>query len=728
MEENNNFIKNIKIRNFKSLRNDFEMKNLVDFGKINLIYGFNGNGKTTFSTALDLINNKEANFDYEINSKKNDNFKYKIIVYNNEFIKNNINFEKQIKRIYIGSENILNKSKLLNLENQKKETEDKKEKLENLIKQTKDILNVSYLNYYLKRFYNASMKQENFYNYLSYNNNERNFILTEEKENNYDDLFKEKEPTKIIKYSNFLKYFNNEYIDDINTNILSKNIINTTIEELENNNEAKNWVETGLNIYKKHNNEKCFFCGSIIKEDRILVLEKFFNKSFYEIKKDINDKKNEINLLIKNLNKEIDSIENLNKEIYFEFVQDFNYSLKKLKKSKKIYNKFLESIEKDLDFKLLNLDITNKFININIYKYIIQNLKLNINSINLIIMKNNKLIINKKKELEKAKKELMLSYCNKNNLFSNYKKYKEYETELEKENNNLTLITNEINKIKNETNNLAIKKLNEYIQAILPQFLIEEKIDTNDEKYFVLKRNGEIANSLSDGEKTIISFCYFLTLLEKNKEDKPIIVIDDPVSSLDNNFLFIIISKIKDKIKDKKIKQIFLLTHNFYFFYKIKELLIYLKNKNENIQIMEITKKQGNIIIQNNTFLENYQSEYRYIIEKINSYDNNNKEDNILFSMLIRKALEIFLDFKDNAKTLTEKFNNILQSFEDVEKDKFKPLLEMSNAIEHPENNCDGLSQNYFIFGPENIKNIKELFLNFIEEVDKEHFKAFYKK
>ena len=68
---------------------------------------------------------------------------------------------------------------------------------------------------------------------------------------------------------------------------------------------------------------------------------------------------------------------------------------------------------------------------------------------------------------------------------------------------------------------------------------------------------------------------YFYQLLKGSIEDSglsndKIIVIDDPISSLDSNVLFIVSNLIKEILKDcrnKKngIKQVFILTHNIYF-------------------------------------------------------------------------------------------------------------------------------------------------------------------
>ena len=95
---------------------------------------------------------------------------------------------------------------------------------------------------------------------------------------------------------------------------------------------------------------------------------------------------------------------------------------------------------------------------------------------------------------------------------------------------------------------------------------------------------GEIAENLSEGEKNFIAFLYFQQLVfgssnaDGEFKDK-IIVIDDPVSSMDSKALFVVGALVRKMIEicrnnaDNRnalvagnfIKQIFILTHNAYF-------------------------------------------------------------------------------------------------------------------------------------------------------------------
>lgn len=100
---------------------------------------------------------------------------------------------------------------------------------------------------------------------------------------------------------------------------------------------------------------------------------------------------------------------------------------------------------------------------------------------------------------------------------------------------------------------------------------------TVDSKLYQIQReDGTIAEAtLSEGEVTFITFLYFLQLCkgstnEETISDERILVIDDPICSLDSNVLFVVSSLIKEIIKAIKknegsIKQLILFTHNVYF-------------------------------------------------------------------------------------------------------------------------------------------------------------------
>ena len=101
--------------------------------------------------------------------------------------------------------------------------------------------------------------------------------------------------------------------------------------------------------------------------------------------------------------------------------------------------------------------------------------------------------------------------------------------------------------------------------------LIFEATETGDAGYYIKRSSSaEFAKSLSEGEKTAIALICFLSKLKEENFDlnSGIVVIDDPISSLDSNSVFQAFGSMKTEIK--QAKQVFILTHNFDFFKHIK--------------------------------------------------------------------------------------------------------------------------------------------------------------
>lgn len=114
-------------------------------------------------------------------------------------------------------------------------------------------------------------------------------------------------------------------------------------------------------------------------------------------------------------------------------------------------------------------------------------------------------------------------------------------------------------------------------------FSIREKAYTP-HVYEVVRPDGSIADNLSEGERNFIAFLYFYHQVKGSESPEGIlreriVVIDDPVSSMDSGALFIVSALVREMVeicennavggdpvnKDNSIKQIFILTHNAYF-------------------------------------------------------------------------------------------------------------------------------------------------------------------
>ncbi|WP_292766916.1 AAA family ATPase [Microbacterium sp. UBA3486] len=101
--------------------------------------------------------------------------------------------------------------------------------------------------------------------------------------------------------------------------------------------------------------------------------------------------------------------------------------------------------------------------------------------------------------------------------------------------------------------------------------------------YMLSRGDGEVKEqSLSEGERTFIAFLYYFHLLDGRTEgadDAPrvLAVIDDPISSLDSDVLFVVGTLVRQLIGraasgSDRIEQVLVLTHNVYFHKEIAHL------------------------------------------------------------------------------------------------------------------------------------------------------------
>lgn len=133
----------------------------------------------------------------------------------------------------------------------------------------------------------------------------------------------------------------------------------------------------------------------------------------------------------------------------------------------------------------------------------------------------------------------------------------------------------------------AVNRINARLESFGLEGFKIQKIETMQEQnahfYKIAHNEQEEADNtfkkLSEGEKTLISFLYFVEMcLGVDDADKDghagsrIIVIDDPISSLSFNLVFDVATLIKDLFltPDTEYQQILILTHHLYFLHELK--------------------------------------------------------------------------------------------------------------------------------------------------------------
>lgn len=177
----------------------------------------------------------------------------------------------------------------------------------------------------------------------------------------------------------------------------------------------------------------------------------------------------------------------------------------------------------------------------------------------------------------------------------------------------------------NEIINKEIKELEEgqseytdfmnYLNDVLESLGVHIKLILSEENYYLqhsLEESVLTIDDISEGEKNLLSLLYFYFELyidnqqEQLNEAIELIVVDDPISSLDDANKFYVLEIVKNMLDASK-PQIFVLTHSWDDFCQIT---YHYKNNDKSVGLFEIYK--------NST--KNFQSEIRVCCSKVSPY------------------------------------------------------------------------------------------------------------
>ena len=129
----------------------------------------------------------------------------------------------------------------------------------------------------------------------------------------------------------------------------------------------------------------------------------------------------------------------------------------------------------------------------------------------------------------------------------------------------------------------TVDKINQVLKSFgFTNFSMQVTSEDDETHYQIVRADGTLAKeTLSEGEANFITFLYFYFSLDGTMSTagtlgEKVIVIDDPVSSLDSNVLYIVSTLVKGICKDKILQQdsgftqLLLFTHNVYFYHELK--------------------------------------------------------------------------------------------------------------------------------------------------------------
>lgn len=600
-----------------------EDASLLDCKKINFIYGANGSGKTTIGNYLkDPKDNK-----FEYCSIEWDGQEREVVVYNRDF-RNKHFLQSKVPGVFtLGKATIEDINYLEDLKKKHEENltyldgfyKSKNKKVDELAQHNNkfiddvwdaiyktncDDFGDAFIGYRNSRQKFADKIKDNYKDYIANNS----LLTSDELKKKYISLVANK-PEKCL----FKKIDINTNLECIN-NIITDSIWNevvvgnkdVSISKLIVNLDNSDWVNKGRK-YIKSGSKICPFCQrETIDELFIKQLESFFdevyNKKLEKINLYIDEYKKETNFILENFNAILDdsnvvAIGHLDKNDYLnklsKLKECFDYNIQFMEKkvqepARKIFLQPHDDILKAINQILIKLE--NEIYN---HNTLVENYEkekeATIFDIWSTLIKNQKILID--------------TYFKKCTDFKNgIKALEDKIKQLEEANSNLN---KEI--VEKSRNITGVQPTVDEINRLLKSYgytnfkIVKSSSDEN--CYCIQRENGELAtNTLSEGEETFISFLYFMQYCKGSTNpdkvsNKKIMVLDDPVSSLDSTVLYIvssIVRKLEDDIRKGKgdVEQLFVLTHNV-FFHKEASFIDGRAEKNKDTYFWIIRKDDG---------------------------------------------------------------------------------------------------------------------------------------
>ncbi|WRG26504.1 AAA family ATPase [Helicobacter pylori] len=727
----------INIKKIKSLKAfcGLDTIEMGEFKHYNVIFGNNGCGKTSLTRAFELLipKNKHIEKYRTISADKSPSIEFecedgsykiepnsdigvppfKVEIYNSDFLHNNVPLNSEFGLKKLDDDTIILEGSVLGEEtkeiNQLKDFREKVEKRQKKIKDENDIENTliakqkSEIKKYdeeiekirkkmtsktiqialdeigINNFYKVS-KDKFKYQEDALTNLEKDFNELDEAMKKFDGLKEMELPKDDQTIKDKLKFLFSFDIDKEAGKVSEK--IKEHISKV-----GREFIEKGIKLQKEMLDNACPFCTQEIPHEIIQEYTSYFNE---EVKK-FNQDSLEMSGTLKKYFNQWNIKEILQSFEKFEpfMKKDFSKNKESLEKALEQIKVSLEKLQKEVD-KKEGVKNEKKFQEIDKKLLEIQeNIQKHVNETRKILNEKKK----QKEKLEKLKTELKEARIKKakHDSYDWQKIKKEAEIKLSVLNRGHERLNCLLEKIDNKLKKLYeqkrpdIEAINSYLKALnLPKYSLHED-------YRIVLNSDVLENSkaemiLSDGEKNTLAFAYFLARLKLfyKKEDlkKLVVVIDDPISSLDEQRIYNtsdIVSKINQELagealKDEDKVQVFVLTHNHTFMVR----LINMVSKHARYFQLERNQNQLKIVCKNEV-VGYFDTFYLLLFKEVYEFAKKEKvqddfNEAINYGNKVRILLESFLKINFIDSFLEKKHDGVFKE------DRIKSLIKTANG------------------------------------------------
>ncbi len=516
---------------------------------------------------------------------------------------------------------------------------------------------------------------------------------------------------------------------DTVTAILNRIIVATVIESLRADPGLSTWVHSGLKLQQSHDSHSCLFCGSTLKPDRLSALTAHFSEEHEALLKDID-------FVTANLQETLRTTDDLSfpnrAELYEDLSAEYSDALAAAQNAIESVKSCLADLLRALHTKsqrpfetcplTSNLPLITPGI---------------INDLNNVIQKHNDACVEFNSRIAAARERLenhivAAGLADFQTLLKETQSQEQMIVSLAEQAGQLK---SQIAQLENELvqHRKPADELNEDLKKYLghKELTLEVK-----ETGYAITRGGISAVSLSEGEKTALALLYYLKCLQDHRLtlNKCIVVLDDPVSSLDANAMYLAFGFIRERTQNAG--QLFVLTHNFTFFSQIKNWFHHLPGQSKKqldkrparfymLERLPRSPHRCSTICRLPNLLERYESEYHYLFARVHQETESSEpmtlEHCYALPNMARRLLEGFLAFRKPGTSgqLWEKLKDI--PFDEAKKHRIIRFLHTyshADAIQDPGHDLTLLGEAQAV-----LSDLMEL----IRTLDPEHFDAMLK-
>lgn len=428
------------------------------------------------------------------------------------------------------------------------------------------------------------------------------------------------------------------------------------IDRLVANPDVAEWVAAGMDLHSKHDSSVCEYCGNEVSLERLNVLANHFNEADRNLKRQIEQALSDLRQAYSAIDRWLtpDPV-----QLYAELRENYHSARQKFSQSKSALVDEIEAFGRTLNEKQLTTTSEVKPAVVPSAARLTEDMAV----LNKIIREHNA----KTKEFEERQRAA-LTAIKAHYLSTIEEEVKANETALQSSNEIIEALQAEANKTDKRLKEARAQissahKACEDINLGLKSFLGRDELEfvpaaeTSEEMVdsapgYQILRHGKPATSLSEGEKTAIALIYFVVHLQDGQTpiSDTVVVIDDPVSSLDSNSMYQAFSFLKNAVKD--CHQVFIFTHNFEFLRQLLNWCSRMKKKDTSYYMLKNEIRAGQraaLICELDKTLQKYETEYLFLFKTLRSLAQEN-DGTILTAYPIpnmaRKLWETFIMFR----------------------------------------------------------------------------------